>query len=247
MTPVRQTIIAPNDGHQMPGNCLQAAIASLLDLPLDEVPHFVGDDWASGGDKHWWTEWYQWLYARDLKLHTNIEPEPGEYYLGNGPSPRDPENRQHVAVYRDGALAHDPHPDGTGVVEVLTRWVIRPVVAGRSIRHVINELGNDITVTVEVDGPAVHLVMTGPTSTATNTVTRLEASALMACMADVGLSPASTEADEGDECREEVWSWDHFRDSQVDGYWIRCSLLGPHLQHEDSHTGLTWPHDSSKE
>lgn len=42
-------------------------------------------------------------------------------------------------------------------------------------------------------------------------------------------------------CKEEVWSWDHFRDSQVDGYWIRCSLTGPHLEHEDSHTGLTWP------
>ncbi len=51
-------------------------------------------------------------------------------------------------------------------------------------------------------------------------------------------SPAANDCDE--ECSEEVWSWDHFRDTQVDAYWIRCSLLGPHVRHEDSHTGLTW-------
>lgn len=43
-----------------------------------------------------------------------------------------------------------------------------------------------------------------------------------------------------EECREEVWSWDYFSAQAVDGYWIRCGLLGSHLEHEDSHTGLTW-------
>lgn len=46
--------------------------------------------------------------------------------------------------------------------------------------------------------------------------------------------------DEHEQCQEEVWSWDYFRESQVDGYWIRCSLVIPHDVHEDSHTGLTW-------
>lgn len=126
MTPVRQTIIAPADGDSMPGNCLQAAVASLLDLPLDEVPHFVGDDWASGGERHWWTEWRHWCGDRGLTVRSE-EPRPGEYYLASGPSPRDPENRGHVVVYRDGELVHDPHPDGTGVVEVRTRWTVRPI------------------------------------------------------------------------------------------------------------------------
>jgi hypothetical protein len=125
MTPVAQTIMAPADSSQMPGNCLQAAVASLLDLPLDEVPHFVGDDWASDGERNWWTELWTWCQARGLRIGA-FEPAPGEYYLGNGPSPRDPERRGHVAVFRDGELVHDPHPNGTGVVEVRTRWVIRP-------------------------------------------------------------------------------------------------------------------------
>lgn len=42
------------------------------------------------------------------------------------------------------------------------------------------------------------------------------------------------------ECREETYSWRHFTPQQMDGYWIRCTLLGLHSEHEDEHTGLTW-------
>ena len=42
MTPVYQTIL--DKGH---GNCMQATIASIFDLPLDEVPNFIelGCEW----------------------------------------------------------------------------------------------------------------------------------------------------------------------------------------------------------
>jgi len=45
---------------------------------------------------------------------------------------------------------------------------------------------------------------------------------------------------DNDECKEETWSWWHFKPEQVDPYWIRCSLTIPHDTHEDSNTGLTW-------
>jgi hypothetical protein len=41
-------------------------------------------------------------------------------------------------------------------------------------------------------------------------------------------------------CQEETYSWDHFTAEQVDAYWIRCTLQGPHDEHKDEHTGLTW-------
>lgn len=41
-------------------------------------------------------------------------------------------------------------------------------------------------------------------------------------------------------CEEETWSWWHFTPDQVDPYWIRCTLAGPHDEHEDENTGLTW-------
>ncbi|HWB38319.1 MAG TPA: hypothetical protein VHA75_20065 [Rugosimonospora sp.] len=128
MTPVVQTIFATGQPDSPIGNCLQAAIASLLDLPLDDVPHFVGDDVATDGELHWWTQWRRWCADRGLVVRDGVDLEPGEYYLGGGPSPRDPEHRSHVAVYRNGELIHDPYPGGTGVVEVRTRWTIRPRV-----------------------------------------------------------------------------------------------------------------------
>lgn len=126
VTPVHQTIFATGDPDSPVGNCLQAAIASLLDLPIDDVPHFVGDDAATDGDLHWWTQWRRWCTARGLTVRDAAEPGPGELYLGGGPSPRDPQRRSHVAIYRDGELIHDPYPGGTGVVEVRVRWTIRP-------------------------------------------------------------------------------------------------------------------------
>lgn len=44
----------------------------------------------------------------------------------------------------------------------------------------------------------------------------------------------------GDPCDEETWSWWHFTPSQLDPYWIRCTLTLPHDRHEDENTGLRW-------
>lgn len=41
-------------------------------------------------------------------------------------------------------------------------------------------------------------------------------------------------------CTAETRSWDHFTPEQMDSYWIRCTLQGPHDEHKDEHTGLTW-------
>lgn len=41
-------------------------------------------------------------------------------------------------------------------------------------------------------------------------------------------------------CQAETRSWDHFTPEQMDSYWIRCTLWGPHDEHKDEHTGLTW-------
>ncbi len=42
------------------------------------------------------------------------------------------------------------------------------------------------------------------------------------------------------ECSAETYSWWHFIPEKLDGYWIRCTLQGPHDEHKDEHTGLTW-------
>ena len=43
-----------------------------------------------------------------------------------------------------------------------------------------------------------------------------------------------------EDCGEQLFSWDYFKQNQVDGYWMSCDLLGPHDEHENSHTGAKW-------
>lgn len=47
MIPVYQTIVNADTKGEVPGDCLRAAVASLLELNITQVPHFLmfGDDW----------------------------------------------------------------------------------------------------------------------------------------------------------------------------------------------------------
>ena len=91
------------------GNCLQAAFASLFELPLEAVPHFVAED-------DWWGCLERWLAARGLLPvwvpHSDVIPW-GIPYLATGVSPRG--EFKHVVIEQNGELIHDPHPEGTGL------------------------------------------------------------------------------------------------------------------------------------
>lgn len=60
MKPVDQTIFPTEGPHSPIGNCFQACVASLLELELDKVPHFMltPDDWYS--------PFVSWLQDRGL-------------------------------------------------------------------------------------------------------------------------------------------------------------------------------------
>lgn len=128
MTPIDQTIFGGDNSNPMlRGNCMQAAFASLLNLPLDQVPHFVahGDEWRKTVD--------EWLTARGLwYLPVAVELLGGACWprhlntlcLLSGDSPRG--NFQHMVVGRIrfdagewfAEMVHDPHPSRAGLVKV---------------------------------------------------------------------------------------------------------------------------------
>lgn len=94
------------------GNCLQAAIASILERGLDEVPHFVlCEDWFEQLEK--FMDQFG-LQPVDVTLNDWV---PEGYYIGNGPSPR---GYQHSVVFKGPTLVHDPHPENMGLVRVDT-------------------------------------------------------------------------------------------------------------------------------
>lgn len=121
MKPVLQTKFATpasdREGGEHLGNCMQASVASILELPLEDVPHFA----AFAED--WWPKLRDWLDERGFMLVV-AEPELQQrgFCLAIGQSPRGPYN--HVVVFEDGELAHDPNPAGGGLAEVSELWLL---------------------------------------------------------------------------------------------------------------------------
>lgn len=108
MTPVYQTKFGDPDG-----NCFEACIATITGIALDEIPHYLDDDWF--GSYSAWLREHGWLAAW-WEAGTGCEP-PG-LAIANGVASR---GLRHSVVVRDGALAHDPHPEGTGLL--VDQWL----------------------------------------------------------------------------------------------------------------------------
>jgi hypothetical protein len=107
MSEVTQTILH-DDPQGRIGNCLQAAVASLLDLPLDDVPHF-----AEHGD--WLERLVAWAADRNWLVRHARPDVAVPFGIACGPSPR---GVQHAVVMRAGTVPWDPHPSREGLVKV---------------------------------------------------------------------------------------------------------------------------------
>lgn len=116
MREVTQTIYAE---PMAVGDCLRAAVASLTDVPYDEVPHF-------GRWRGWWDAMRVWARARgwdfgcwyvvdgSVRHALPDDPDWAGLMIGSGPSARS--GLQHaVIVDRDLELVWDPHPSRAGL------------------------------------------------------------------------------------------------------------------------------------
>lgn len=100
MVPVEQTRTGKN------GNCMAAALASILECPMPEFGLNVGyRKWKRNIDR--------WLAGKGLVLEeVPLSCRPEGYHLIFGISPR---GGRHAVVGYRGRMVHDPHPeDGTG-------------------------------------------------------------------------------------------------------------------------------------
>lgn len=109
------------DKFGMPhGNCMAACVASVLELPLAEVPNFVefGEEW--------WAKLVEFLASRScavvwcrreahacqqIDLHPIVSA--GHFLIVSGPSPRG--DFLHCVIEHRGAIVHDPHPSRAGI------------------------------------------------------------------------------------------------------------------------------------
>jgi hypothetical protein len=122
MTPRDQEFLAVAG---QPGDCARAVIASLLDLPMAEVPHFLADSDRTAFGFYSLIE--DFLEERGLSMDWQSSPiyylKSGQdvYHWISGPSPRG-NDMSHAVVGLNGAIVHDPHPSRAGLLGEPENW-----------------------------------------------------------------------------------------------------------------------------
>lgn len=109
------------------GNCFSACVASLLEIPVEEVPYFMGDA-APDEEVDWFTPFLAWLRPRGLwaipvPLGNGWKPE-GLCIL-SGKSPRG--KFMHSVVAHGLDVVFDPHPSRAGVESKVDVVVLVPL------------------------------------------------------------------------------------------------------------------------
>lgn len=141
MTPVTQTkVVVRNSKDEVVvnGNCYAAAIASMLDLPITEVPNvevlFKMDSCYWDDVMNKWLEFkgYRMDYVPNfIVYHIGQVDEQNwgipenteelkqslkdEYYFVVGKSSR---GVNHICIYKAGQMIHDPHPTRDGLISI---------------------------------------------------------------------------------------------------------------------------------
>lgn len=110
MRPVDQTTYGHSDG-----NCFAACVASILEIPIAEVPNTFGLN----------DQLLRWLAQRGLSatLYDRAEYVPPGYAIAAGPSLRFA-GRFHACVAYDGRVVHDPHPSRDGLPFGVAEYVV---------------------------------------------------------------------------------------------------------------------------
>jgi hypothetical protein len=99
------------------GRCEQAALASLLGLPLNQVPGYDAPSFE--------VQYAEFLNRRGYTMvFLNGDAIVDCYYLAFGTSIDN--GHEHCCVYRSGRLVHDPHPGHHGLDQIEEICIILP-------------------------------------------------------------------------------------------------------------------------
>lgn len=113
MTPVFQEIVDKGDG-----DCFRAAVASILDLTIEQVPHFIRYPNSTWFHMYWhFLRFFNWEYAGNCSIDADRgireEDSLNGYFIATVPSHTYPGSGVTHSVIMDlqGIIAHDPNPN----------------------------------------------------------------------------------------------------------------------------------------
>lgn len=108
------------------GDCQRAVLASLLELQISDVPHFL--QLANGDPDEYWTmlqafcRSHGYAYLTTQQRGANFWGDvSGIYHEISGPSPRG-NGVYHAVVGLDGQVVFDPHPSRSGLAGDPSTW-----------------------------------------------------------------------------------------------------------------------------
>lgn len=134
---VRHYNFVYQDKFGLGGNCQSAVMASLLNMELPDIPWFAEGLVVDGKELENSAEIFndridEFLEQFDLALYWYEDsPEIQRYiredfhnlaYQVSGKSPR---GFEHVVIYINGEMVHDPHPEGGGVIPKYYGFVVK--------------------------------------------------------------------------------------------------------------------------
>lgn len=146
MKPIDQEFIhRPEIGQY--GDCQRAVIASLLELPISEVPHFL--QLANGDPSVYWEGLQAFCRSRGYAYMT-VPARSGALFCGDdgpiyheisGPSPRG-NGVFHAVVGCNGDVVFDPHPSRAGLAGDPATWEYAYLVAIQPVQAVTSLVAN---------------------------------------------------------------------------------------------------------
>ncbi len=121
----------------VPGDCWRTAVAGMLGMDRDEVPHFVHEHPTDDGAWYYATvEWIEarlagWTLACLAPTFPTYDGEPMfPLVIATGPSPRGAWLHSVLVDWRTGDLVWDPHPSRSGLagapVQIDAMTKVRP-------------------------------------------------------------------------------------------------------------------------
>lgn len=114
----KQTIMHDPDNGKY-GDCGRTAVACMLELPVEDVPHFFDGTMTNSESYAFYRDFLSQngielftLPLKDISFHDLMKTmenfNKSCTYLLIGKSPR---GHNHIVICRGGKIIHDPHPD----------------------------------------------------------------------------------------------------------------------------------------
>lgn len=121
MIPIDQTSLSTLSEPKR-GNCVQAAVASILEFDINDVPNFIAITEPQEWGLHF-RKFFQQHGITALRISGDFITD--GYYLAVGNTNRS-DDVLHMCVYFDGELAHDPHPSKAGLTKITDVYLLIP-------------------------------------------------------------------------------------------------------------------------